>query len=89
MNRNESRRQNKTSDARGIEQEKTDKKERVETISHPRRTHTHSGTNKVLVNKATTVRGNKKKRFVPNLCFKSPKNNQKKIRLAQDYFLFC
>jgi hypothetical protein len=83
MKRDGRRRQNITCDAKGSEQKRTEQKGRVETKSHPRHKHTHGGTSKVLVNKATTVRGNKKKPFVPNLCFKSPKNNKKKNRLAQ------
>ena len=81
MKRDERRRQNITLDARGSEQKKTEKKGRVETKSHPRHTHTNGGTSKVLVNKATTVKGKKKKTFVPNLCFKSPKNNQKNKKI--------
>jgi hypothetical protein len=85
MKRDERIRQNITLDARGSERKKTEKKGRVETKSHPRHKHTNRGASKVLVNKATNVRGNKKTTFVPNLCLKSPKNNQKKKkRLAQD-----
>jgi hypothetical protein len=78
MKRDERRRQNITCDAKESEQKRTVEKGRVETKSHPTHKHTHGGTSKVLVNKATTVRGNKKQTFVPNLCFKSPKKYQKK-----------
>ena len=53
----------------------------LQRLRHPRQKHTNGGSSKVLVNKATRVRGNKKKTFVPNLCFKSPKNNQKNTKI--------
>jgi hypothetical protein len=88
MKSDERRRQNITLEARGSEQKKTKIKGRVETKIHPRHKHTNGGTSKVLVNKATTVRGNKKTTFVPNLCLKSPKNNQKKKKTIGAGFIY-
>ncbi len=61
MKRDESRRQDITWDAKGSHHNTTEIKGKVETKSNPKHKHTHGGTSKVLVNHATTVRGNNNK----------------------------